>query len=215
MIKINSLRFYHVSLILVNLVNFIFLLTGCNLNSTNLPYDSNILKQWESEKNIMASIANECRTTKATYSFIGSYHRDIPIDQISMFEGCKLKQKSLLKGNVYKLIHTARDLKKKQVLFITSQHISKEGWWIWEEPILEEKGFMYVSQDKELPINSENQPRDKIDSIKTGLDQFVGNLNLTNEPGKIDSCEVWMFRPIAPKWYLFYRQNRGCQFRGL
>jgi hypothetical protein len=190
-------------------------LTGCSLRGTDFPSDTNMLKQWESERSVMTSMANECITTKDTYSFVNSYHRDIPNDAVDMFQGCKLKQKSLLKGNVYQLIHSARDFKQKQVLFITSQHISKERWWIWEEPILEEKGFMYVSKDKELPINFGKQPRDKMDAIKTGLDQFAGNLKLTKDPRKIDSCELWMFRPIAPKWYLFYRQNRGCLDRGL
>ncbi|NJM76344.1 MAG: hypothetical protein HC852_11840 [Acaryochloridaceae cyanobacterium RU_4_10] len=134
---------------------------------------------------------------------------------MTCFGDAKLKQASALKGNVYQLLHIARDIKQKQVLFVTSQHITTEGWWIWKEPILEEKGFIYISQDNQLPINFAYQPRDKADSIKKGLDQFVGNHKLTNEPGKIDSCEVWMFRPIAPKWYLFYRQNRGCQFGGL
>jgi hypothetical protein len=174
-----------------------------------------MLEQWKRNQGKMLSIANECMTTKNTYSFMNLYGRDIPTNTVVSFQACKLKQASSLKGNAYQLLHTARDFKQKEVLFVTSQHITNEGWWIWKEPILEEKGFVYVSQDKQLPINFNYQPRDKIDAIKAGLDQFVGNLKLTNEPGKIDSCEVWMFRAIAPKWYLFYRQNRGCQFGGL
>jgi hypothetical protein len=171
--------------------------------------------QWEREQGVMSSMADECRKTKDTYSSLNLYSRDIPTNAIDMFQGCKLKQTFPPKENAHQFIYVARDLKKKQVLFVTSQHIIKEGWWIWKEPILEEKGFIYISQDNQSPINFEFQPRDKANLIKKGLDQFVGDYKLTNEPGKIDSCEVWMFRPIAPKWYLFYRQNRGCQFRGL
>jgi hypothetical protein len=174
-----------------------------------------MLAQWKREQDAMSSIANECRKTKDTYSLLSLYSQDVSTNTIAMFQGCKLKQLFPLKKNVYRLIHVARDLKKNQVLFVTSQYRIKEGWWIWEEPILEEKGFIYVSQNNQSPINFEYQPRDKVDLIKKGLDQFVGDYKLTNEPGKIDSCEVWMFRPIAPKWYLFYHQNRECQFRGL
>jgi hypothetical protein len=176
-----------------------------------------MLERWKPDQSAMLSIANECRKTKDTSSLLSLYSQDISTNTIAMFERCKFKQVSQPQGNMNQLIHVARDLKKNQVLFVTNQHKTEEGWWIWKEPILEEKGFIYVSKEDQAPINSEYQPKEisKETLIKEGLDQYAGNYRLTKIPYKIDSCEVWMFRPIAPKWYLFYHQNRECQFRGL
>jgi hypothetical protein len=120
-------------------------LTGCNSEKTQFPADDDMLMQWKREQHAMLSLANECRKTKVTYSFPALYSRDIPTNTIDIFEGCKLKQTLTPKENIYQLVHTARSIDKNQVIFVTNQLITKKGWWIWEEPILEEKGFIYVS----------------------------------------------------------------------
>jgi hypothetical protein len=206
---------YKKPLAFVNTCVFCLIFVGCHVQRAEFPLDSAMITQWKRDKLVMQMLAEQCKATIDTFSFIKSYDSDISTNTVSSFEGCELNNNLPHQNNTYQIIHTARDLDKNQVLFVTNQHRTKQGWWIWEEPILEEKGFLYVSKNDQLPINIEYQPRDKVDLIQKGLDRFVGDYRLTNEAGKIDACEIWMFRSIAPKWYLYYRQNRECQWRGL
>jgi hypothetical protein len=183
--------------------------------SSNLPKDNDIVEQWNREQVKMQALAQECQVTTNIYPPDGVYKPEHLTITNSGFEGCKFKAPKLLtQDSSFQFKFVARHFKAKEVIFVIDQHERVDGWWIWKERILEEKGLLYVSKNNQAPMNSGYQIIDQETLDRAGLDRYSGDYGLT-QTAKLDACEVWLFRPIAPQWYLFYRQNRECVWGAL
>jgi hypothetical protein len=194
---------------------FLSFLTSCGLTGEKFPADEKMLTQWKEEQAQLMALVKECQTTKNTY-WVDEFYSDsdeIDNSSISNFDICKVALPETPE-KAYQLKYMARDLDKTQILMVTEQSESKVGR-LWSTSVLEEKGFLYTSQKDLAPLSSDTRPVGKLTIVEEPLDPLSGDYQLTGETAKNNNCEVWMFRPIDPNWYLFYHQSRECQFKGL
>jgi hypothetical protein len=152
-------------------------LVGCSTQRSNLPTDNDIVEQWNREQVKMQALAQECQGAKNIYNL----NSKLFTLTHSGFAGCKLNDEILLTQKSalpFKVV--ARHFKTKEVIFVIGQHELVDGWWIWKEPILEQKGLLYVlSQDSQVPINSGYQIIDQETLDREGLDRYSGDYGLT------------------------------------
>jgi hypothetical protein len=191
----------------------LFLVTACEPTGAKFPADADMIAQWKNDKSRLLALANDCKTTADIYDLSSLYSDKVNTSSVRILTGCKLELPSAKQSDAYQLRYIARDTGKTQFLMATNQHEAQIGW-LRLLNVIEEKGLLYIAQDNLSPFGGKFQTVGQKSVVNEPLDSLTGNYEVTTQ-AKIDNCEVWVFRPIEPHWYLYYHQNRNCMDRGL
>jgi hypothetical protein len=198
-------------------ISIIFFVTSCGLTEKRFSTDEEMLTYWKDEQAQLMQLVENCQRSTKTTGLVDEFYsnndnNEIDNRSVSNFDVCQVELPKTPEKS-YQLKYVARDFDKTQILMVTNQSKLKVGWRR-STSLLEEKGFLYTSQKDLAPLSSDTRPVGKLTIVKEALDPLSGNYQLTGETATENACEVWMFRPIDPNWYIFYHQNRECQFRG-
>jgi hypothetical protein len=204
----------------LSIVSILLVAMACGLTGENFPADEDIIAQWEGEKSRLLALMDQCQMTKNQCNLPGRSPKEVRTGSIRLFDGCELALRTSTEEEGCQLGLLDRDDSGKTefLSIVTHQHESLIGLRRLE-PISEEKGLLYISQDNLSPLSAEFQAKFQLGAQTTvvdeALDPFVGDYTLTNSSGtkgdrKNNRCDLWMFRPIEPHWYLYYHQRRNC-----
>lgn len=210
------------------LIAIIIFTLGWNGKQTPLTTDDEMIARWQTEKSQWLELIETCERANTAYSLSSRYRASdklISLASLDEFAGCELELEAPESADDFQYLAQSgktsllvTDRRRKGTGWIEEKASQWSGGWVsWKSAILEEKGFVYLTQAAledtiaPLPIPAE---------ITTeSLDQFVGNYRGTSQISGNSSCELWKLRPIGSDvdesyiqstWYLFYHQAREC-----